>query len=86
VIENDEGNIYTFTEDIRCVFLSPDFKCPIYDDRPEVCRKYGLTDELPCPYVKKNGNPRSPAQARRMQRIINRQIDDSMKKIGKMVR
>ncbi len=34
----------------RCPFLRKDHKCNIYDDRPDVCRKFGEIPELPCEY------------------------------------
>lgn len=35
----------------KCPFLRSDFKCNIYEDRPDVCRKFGEIDELPCKYL-----------------------------------
>ena len=37
----------------RCPFLRDDFKCNIYDDRPEVCRLFGETDMLPCQFLRR---------------------------------
>lgn len=84
IIGDKNGEVYPFTEDGKCVFLTPDNRCAIYDDRPDVCRQYGQCDELPCPYIKKNGNPRSPAQVRRIQRQINHDVDARMKRLGKI--
>lgn len=28
-------------ETLKCGFLSSDYKCKIYDNRPDVCRKFG---------------------------------------------
>ena len=67
------------TADGLCAFLDRKaHRCAIYEDRPQVCREYGQIPELPCPYVKANGNPRSPAKVRRMQRRIGHQVDDAM--------
>lgn len=67
------------TEDGLCVFLDRDnHKCVVYDDRPEVCRDYGVIPDLPCPFIKPNGRPRSPAMVKRMRRRINRDIDVMM--------
>ena len=33
----------------RCPFLRLDFRCNIYDQRPEVCRLFGEIPALPCP-------------------------------------
>ncbi len=49
------------TSDTYCPFLTSDFKCNIYDDRPYICKKYG--DEscrlMMCPYQDRNGKPRT---------------------------
>lgn len=34
----------------RCPFLTRDYRCNIYDNRPEVCRKFGEIEQLPCPF------------------------------------
>ena len=36
-----------------CPFLRHDYKCNIYEHRPEVCRLFGEIKELPCKYIKK---------------------------------
>ena len=79
---NDE--IYPQTTDGLCVFLNRQTrKCVIYNDRPKVCREYGLVKNLECPYIKPNGNLRTPAKIRRMQRKINHYVDDSLKNLAK---
>ena len=40
-------------EDNKCPFLRHDFKCNIYENRPDVCRKFGEIDKLPCRFLKK---------------------------------
>ena len=40
-------------EDNKCPFLRHDFKCNIYENRPDVCRKFGEIDKLPCSFLKK---------------------------------
>ncbi len=39
-------------ETLDCVFLTPDKRCAIYEDRPEVCRLFGMIPRLPCPKLK----------------------------------
>ena len=59
------------TEDHRCAFLNRETKqCTIYDDRPEMCRRFGTEDspDLVCSYVRPTGQPRSRAERRRIQR------------------
>lgn len=86
VREFSEDKIMVFTDDLKCVFLSPENKCVIYEKRPGICREYGLIEEMQCPYVNMNGNRRSPAKVRRMQRIIGHQVDGIMKRVGTSVR
>ena len=58
-----ESIIIPITEDYYCSFLKKDLSCAIYEDRPEVCRKYG--DEthpmLCCPMQHKDGEKRKKA-------------------------
>lgn len=37
----------------KCPFLRKDYKCNIYDNRPDVCRKFGQIDELPCKFIRR---------------------------------
>lgn len=36
----------------KCPFLRVDRRCNIYENRPNVCRKFGEIPELPCEYLK----------------------------------
>lgn len=78
------NDILPVTESGRCVFLKTDYKCAIYDYRPWVCRNYGLRPNLECPYFNMKGRLRSPAKQRRMQRIINHQVEDKMRELEKI--
>ncbi len=55
-----ETVIIPMTEDHYCPFLKKDLSCAIYEDRPEICRKYGDESHpmMCCPMQDKNGNPR----------------------------
>jgi len=78
--KNDQ--IYPITEDGLCVFLDRKTRlCAIYSDRPELCRRYGLIEELPCPYIDTRGRIRTPAKIRRTQRQINHSVDSRVKNI-----
>ncbi len=58
-VHNRKGKRYVIpeTKDGMCIFMYRDTKeCSIYKVRPDVCRKYGLIDDLPCPYQNKDGN------------------------------
>lgn len=58
--------IMPLTDDGRCVFLRKDFKCDIYDDKPEICRQFGLRGGvLECHRVTPNGRIRSPEEVKR---------------------
>lgn len=75
IVQFSESEIVPITEDGFCVFLDREkHSCAVYENRPGLCRKYGRSDDLPCPYIKKNGNPRSPAQVKRIQRKINHDV------------
>lgn len=36
----------------KCPFLRADYLCNIYENRPEICRKFGIIKELPCGFLK----------------------------------
>ena len=40
----------------KCPFLRSDRRCNIYENRPDVCRKFGEIPELPCKFLKES-NP-----------------------------
>lgn len=59
-----KGYIVPITDDYKCPFLDRDnLKCIIYEDRPNICRDYGVMGNkskyLQCPYLKPNGNVRN---------------------------
>jgi Fe-S-cluster containining protein len=59
---SDEGKVVIpITENLCCPFLMEDLSCAIYEDRPEVCRKFGdeTHEMLCCPMQDKNGNERN---------------------------
>lgn len=37
------------TPDMKCNYLV-DERCTVYENRPMVCRQFGTTERLPCPY------------------------------------
>ena len=54
----DEGVVplvMAMTVDGYCIFLGKDHRCNIYDDRPWICRNFGLVSGLQCPYQNKRG-------------------------------
>lgn len=84
VVEVIDGGTYQYylTKDLGCIFLDRETKkCNIYNDRPDVCKMYGVTMDprLQCPYIKPNGNPRSEAGRKRIERQTNKIIKEALK-------
>jgi Fe-S-cluster containining protein len=76
----DAGDVgIILTPDLLCVFLNRETKlCSIYDERPQVCRDYGMIEKLPCLYFKRSGNPRSVASQKQVSKKIDRDIKRAM--------
>ncbi len=55
------------TQQQYCTFLGPDDRCLIYNDRPDLCKKFGKSDSplLQCPFMDKHGKKRT-AQEREL--------------------
>lgn len=73
-----KGNkVYPATADRYCPFLGYDCKCAIYDERPELCHNFGVVEHLSCPYIDREGNPRSQEETEKIQsdQLIN---DDAL--------
>lgn len=69
----DENNAWcaVITEDWSCVFLNRETKkCNIYEQRPHICRMFGPSHHpsLQCKYSKPNGNLRSLAAQKQIER------------------
>jgi Fe-S-cluster containining protein len=80
-IEKGSSVVYLY-DDCRCPFLDRvKLRCAIYEDRPEICRKYGTGEDarILCPYFKPNGNPWSEAKKKQLERIRNHMIDNVVK-------
>jgi Fe-S-cluster containining protein len=58
----------------RCPFLDDKNKCVVYDDRPLICRNFGIDPKLPCPFLKPNGSPRSDAGRKKIFRQAKRNV------------
>lgn len=74
---------YLLTKDMFCAFLDrKEKKCLIYEQRPMVCRLYGVSKDkrLSCPHFKPNGNPWSPAMKKRVDRMIKKMTGELIKK------
>lgn len=67
--------VMVFTEDGYCVFLDRgDYHCVIYEDRPDVCRRFGLGGHpaMFCPHLEVDGERRTRSSRRRMERALGR--------------
>jgi Fe-S-cluster containining protein len=83
IIEGDDG-LYVLTKDLLCVYLNRKTKkCAIYDERPQVCRTYGIIPALPCPYFRADGTKRDKIESTVMQIKIDQQIDNVLERIEK---
>jgi Fe-S-cluster containining protein len=78
----DDGNqAIILTKDFLCVFYDRlNHKCAIYEERPQVCKDYGMIEALPCPYFKRSGNRRSPASEKITLREIGKRVDKAVKR------
>lgn len=78
----DKGDqtIFNFDKDFKCSFLVKG-KCIIYEDRPKICKDYGLIEGLPCPLIKPNGNKRSEAQKKHILRQKTKEFREFTNKI-----
>jgi hypothetical protein len=79
VIDADDA-VIPLTQNATCVFLNGDLSCNIYEDRPDVCRKFGDESHpmLFCPMLDKNGKER----CRQNRRQVERQTSSYMSKLG----
>ena len=72
--------VIPITSEGYCVFLNPDLSCNIYEDRPDICRKFGDESHpmLFCPVLDKNGKER----CRQNRRAVERQTSSYISKLS----
>lgn len=59
------------TIDSKCVFLTEDNLCSIYDERPQICRDYGLSGgPMECPKVAPSGRIRGTDEIKRVKKRL----------------
>lgn len=76
-----KDKIFPMTKDLICIYLNRmTKKCMIYDLRPEVCKLYGTSDILPCPYVRPDGTPRNFHERKMIQMRIDNTVDNVLNK------
>lgn len=85
--ENGEQGVI-ITPDFLCVFFDRvKHNCAIYEDRPAVCRLYGIDEErLPCPYFRRSGNPRTEASKKITLRKITEIVDKATTPTSKLIK
>ena len=76
------SEVIPLTEDMFCVFLKPDKTCAIYEDRPDVCKDYGIKPELPCPYITIDGYKRTKREQKSIRKVINKNTTTAMNKLN----
>ena len=83
VIRN-EDSVITFFDDGKCGFLSKiTNRCKIYNERPEVCRKFGEDMRLPFPYLKPDGTKRTLLEQKLVAADMDRNIETMIEFIKK---
>lgn len=76
--------VFCVTDDYKCAFLDrKSFVCKVYDYRPEICRLYGMSDEIPCSVCKPDGTERTRAERRLIQRQIDARVKQQVQNILK---
>ena len=67
----DNAVVIPITDDGYCPFLTNDYQCAIYDERPEVCRKFGDEShpQLFCEFQTKDGKERNKKDRRKISEI-----------------
>ena len=55
----------------------------IYEDRPEICRIYGLIPTCPCPYFDIDGRRRDKLESTVIQLKINETVDNVIAMVTK---
>ena len=81
-IKQIRDNIYVITKDMFCIFLDKKKRCMIYEERPDVCKIYGIDMRLPCPYFKFDGTKRDRLNQITTQIKIDKDIDNKIKMLN----
>lgn len=83
--EVGDGWVIPVTGNGKCVFLQPDSKCAIYDQRPDICQKFGdeSHQHLTCAHQRKDGSARDRAERRRLDKT---QRENTAKLLNKGLR
>ena len=71
-LDDGDGFVHQMGADGNCCFKQADFRCAIYDRRPEVCHLFGDESHplLRCRWQKKDGRRRSRTERRQLSREL----------------
>ena len=82
----DFGDIILATDkDNYCCYLGEDLRCSIYENRPDICRKFGDESHIlmTCKWQNANGAIRNRAERRRIEREQNKEQNSVINQINK---
>lgn len=73
--------VLPMTENLKCCFLNTDLSCNIYDDRPNICKKFGDESHsfMTCHFQDKHGRIRSRQERRKLERANHVTSTDLLK-------
>lgn len=76
-------SILPLTEDLYCPFLKKDLSCGIYEDRPEICKKFGDETHLMlcCPMQRADGTERTEAEMQEFDNKVNEYFNEKPSKM-----
>lgn len=82
-----ESQVIPHTEKGKCVFQRDDYRCNIYEDRPNICRKFGNEEHhfLICLYQRKDGSRRFKRERERLLKKLAKKQKKQLHKIAKYV-
>lgn len=86
--ERNENLAFLITDDFYCVFLNrTTYLCSIYANRPWVCRVFGTNDDpaAQCDHYDKNGDKRTRADRRRVQRQHDHGFKRAVREAKRMI-
>ncbi len=81
VIDFGNGTVIPMTEELLCPFLSEDYQCNIYEQRPWVCIKFGDESDprMTCAFQTKDGKMRHHRERKRVLKKGKNRIGQQIK-------
>ncbi len=80
----ESNAVVALVDDGRCVFLDREkYSCRIYDDRPEICVRFGDESHplLSCPHMNAQGEERNRQHRRKLERALDKAMDGYTKRL-----